>query len=56
MNLVVKCMVCKGREVVSLNPTAADDMLSLASRLLKECELGHVIYMMTEQIANKLEE
>ncbi len=56
MNLVVKCMVCQGREVVSLNPTAADDMLSLAHHLLKECELRHIIIMMTEELAIKIEE
>ncbi len=56
MTIVIKCMVCKGREVVTLNPDAADDMLSLAHRLLKECKYNHVIYMMTQELADKLEE
>ena len=56
MELVVKCMVCGGREVLSLNPTAPDDMLSLAHRLLRECEKRHVLMVMTEEVANEVEE
>lgn len=54
--LVVKCMVCKGREVLGVNPQAADDLLALAHRLLRECEARHVIMIMTEAMAEAVDE
>lgn len=54
--LMVKCMVCGGREILGVNPKAADDLLALAARLLRECEDRHVLIVMSEEMAQKVDE
>lgn len=42
MELVIRCLACGEREPESLNPQAADDMLTLARHIFDSIEHGHV--------------